>query len=81
MFCITGLYSVNSKGFLGADQWVWNLQPEAWMVPRILKPRQGDLLVVCNLSPGELALFKDKVANGDYVLSQTYDGLELYTVT
>jgi hypothetical protein len=68
MFCISGLYSTNSNGYLGADKWLWNLQPEEWMSPRILLPASGDLLVVCNLSETEKVLFDERLRAGDFRL-------------
>lgn len=53
MMCNTGLYTVSMNGYMGADEWSWNQQPELWMRDRPLQASAGDSLVTCNLSSGE----------------------------
>jgi hypothetical protein len=53
MMCNTGLYTVSLDGYLGADKWSWNQQPELWMQDRPLRAVRGDSLVTCQLSEGE----------------------------
>jgi hypothetical protein len=53
MMCNTGLYTVSMNGYMGADEWSWNQQPELWMRDRPLQASVGDSLVTCNLSSGE----------------------------
>ena len=53
MMCNTGLYTVSLDGYMGADEWSWNQQPELWMRDRPLRAKSGDTLVTCNLSQGE----------------------------
>jgi hypothetical protein len=53
MMCNTGLYTVSLDGYMGADEWSWNQQPELWMQDRPLRAVSGDSLVTCQLSEGE----------------------------
>ena len=53
MMCNTGLYTVSLDGYMGADEWSWNQQPELWMQDRPLRALSGDTLVTCQLSEGE----------------------------
>ena len=79
-FCILGLYSVNNEGFISNDKWVWNLQPEKWMAPRILQPKLGDVLLVCNLSSSEQTIFDQRVTKGEFTLLKQIHGMNLYKV-
>jgi hypothetical protein len=79
-FCLSGLYSVTDRGFISEDKWVWNLEPESWMVPRIEKPRKGDVMLVCNLSMGEKKIFDRRLASGEFALLENLYGMDLYTV-
>jgi hypothetical protein len=53
MMCNAGLYTVSMNGYMGADEWSWNQQPELWMQDRPLQASAGDSLVTCQLSSGE----------------------------
>jgi hypothetical protein len=53
MMCNTGLYTVSLDGYMGADEWSWNQQPELWMQDRPLRALSGDTLITCHLSEGE----------------------------
>jgi hypothetical protein len=53
MMCNTGLYTVSLDGYMGADEWSWNQQPELWMKDRPMQATAGDALVTCQLSTGE----------------------------
>lgn len=79
-FCVSGLYSVTDRGFISQDKWVWNLQPERWMVPRIEKPQIGDVMLVCNLSLGEKRIFDRRLDSGEFALLENLYGMDLYTV-
>jgi hypothetical protein len=85
MMCNTGLYTVSLGGYLGADEWSWNQQPELWMQDRPLQAVSGDSLVTCQLSEGE----KERVMQleqknrlvpvyllGDFVIYQVLGGKE-----
>lgn len=80
MMCQTGLYTVSLDGYLGADEWSWNQQPEKWMEVRPRLASTGDSLVTCHLSPGEIheirALEKEGRINAVY----TKDDFVIYTV-
>jgi hypothetical protein len=79
-FCVSGLYSVSDRGFISEDKWVWNLQPERWMAPRIKKPQMGDVMLVCNLSQGEKKIFDQRLAAGEFKLIENLHGMDLYKV-
>ena len=79
-FCVSGLYSVSDRGFISEDKWVWNLQPESWMTPRIEKPQMGDVMLVCNLSLGEKRIFDRRLASGEFALLENLFGMDLYKV-
>lgn len=79
-FCVSGLYSVSDRGFISEDKWVWNLQPESWMAPRIEKPQTGDVMLVCNLSLGEKKIFDRRLASGEFALLENLFGMDLYKV-
>ena len=80
MFCIDGLYSANIEGYLGADKWEMNLLPEKWMAPRILLPKSGDTLVVCNLSKSEQDLFDEQLRSKRFLLIDTKTQVQIYRV-
>jgi len=79
-FCVSGLYSVSDRGFISEDKWVWNLQPESWMAPRIEKPQMGDVMLVCNLSQGEKKIFDRRLAADEFTLIENLHGMDLYKV-
>ena len=79
-FCVSGLYSVSDRGFISEDKWVWNLQPESWMAPRIEKPQTGDVMLVCNLSLGEKKIFDRRLASGEFALLENLFGMDLFKV-
>lgn len=72
-FCISGLPVVSLGDFRSNDKWLWNLQPEAWMVKRWFEVRENDYLYVCSLSKGEQEILEknlrigllQKIADGD----------------
>jgi hypothetical protein len=53
MVCYTGLLSVSTQGYLGADQWSWNLQPSEMISDRLDHLQAGNLILACHLSPAE----------------------------
>lgn len=72
-FCISGLPIVSTGDYRSNDKWLWNLQPEAWMVKRWYEVEENDFLYVCSLSKGEQDILDlnlgtgllEKVADGD----------------
>jgi hypothetical protein len=80
MMCNTGLYTVSLDGYMGADEWSWNQQPEVWMQDRPLRALSGDSLVTCQLSEGE----RDRVSRletmGKIVPVYVLDDFVIYQV-
>jgi hypothetical protein len=80
MMCNTGLYTVSLDGYMGADEWSWNQQPEVWMQDRPLRAWSGDSLVTCQLSEGE----RDRVSRletmGKIVPVYVLDDFVIYQV-
>lgn len=71
-FCISGLPVVSSGDFRSNDKWLWNLQPEAWMVERWFEVKENDYLYVCSLSKGEQDILERNLEIG--LLQKTIDG-------
>lgn len=80
MMCITGLYTVSMNGYMGADEWSWNLQPELWMQDRPLQASAGDSLVTCKLSRGEKERITQLEQRQRIVPVYTSDDLVIYRV-
>lgn len=80
MMCQTGLYSVSLDGYLGADEWSWNQQPEQWMEIRPRLASKGDSLVTCHLSKGELREIQLLEEEGRIGAVYTKDDFVIYKV-
>lgn len=71
-FCISGLPIVSTGEFRSNDKWLWNLQPENWMVKRWFEVKKNDYLYVCSLSMGEQDILDKNLRMG--ILQKTFDG-------
>ena len=80
MMCQTGLYTVSLDGYLGADEWSWNQQPEKWMEVRPRLASMGDSLVTCHLSPGELVEIQSLEKEGKINAVYRKDDFVIYRV-
>lgn len=76
-FCISGLPTVASGAYRGNDKWLWNLEPESWMVDRWYEVKSGDYLYVCSLSLKEQALEKTGLENGSLVEVESGEGFSI----
>ena len=80
-FCISGLPTVASGTYASKDKWVWNLQPEPWMVKRWSQVRVGDYMYVCSLSLGEQKILNRNLRQGNIALIENGDGFTIYQVS
>lgn len=80
MMCISGLYTVSMNGYMGADEWSWNQQPELWMQDRPLQAAAGDSLVTCKLSRGEKERITQLEQGQKIVPVYTSDDFVIYRV-
>jgi 23S rRNA A2030 N6-methylase RlmJ len=60
------------------DKWLWNLQPEPWMLKRWTKVVADDFMYVCSLSPGEQLILARNLSLGNIVLVDEGDGFAIY---
>lgn len=77
-FCISGLPTVATGSYASMDKWLWNLQPEPWMLKRWAKVEAGDFMYVCSLSPGEQLILTRNLSLGNVVFVDEGDGFEIY---
>jgi hypothetical protein len=77
-FCISGLPTIARGEYLGKDQWVWNLEPEPWMIERWTKVKKNDFMYVCSLSPGESSLLAQNLKSQRIVKVTDGDGFSIY---
>jgi hypothetical protein len=77
-FCISGLPTIARGEYLGKDQWVWNLEPEPWMIERWAKVKKNDFMYVCALSPGESSLLAQNLKSQRIVKVTDGDGFSIY---
>lgn len=77
-FCISGLPIVATGSYASKDKWVWNLQPEPWMLKRWGQVEIGDFMYVCSLSPGEKLILTRNLDLGNIVLKDEGDGFAIY---
>lgn len=77
-FCISGLPTVAGGTYASKDKWLWNLQPEPWMLKRWTQVRAGDYMYVCSLSPGEQKILDKNLQQGNVVLVDEGDGFAIY---
>ena len=77
-FCISGLPTVATGSYASKDKWLWNLQPEPWMLERWTKVEAGDFMYVCALSPGEQLILTRNLSLGNVVLVDVGDGFAIY---
>ncbi len=77
-FCISGLPTVATGSYASMDKWLWNLQPEPWMLKRWTKVEAGDFMYVCSLSPGEQLILTRNLSLGNVVLVDEGDGFAIY---
>jgi hypothetical protein len=80
MMCNAGLYTVSLNGYMGADEWSWNQQPELWMQDRPLQASAGDSLVTCQLSRGEKERITQLEQRQRIVPVYTLDDFVIYRV-
>jgi hypothetical protein len=77
-FCISGLPTIATGSYASKDKWLWNLQPEPWMLKRWTKVEAGDFMYVCSLSPGEQLILSRNLILGSIVLIDEGDGFSIY---
>jgi hypothetical protein len=77
-FCISGLPTVATGSYASMDKWLWNLQPEPWMLKRWTKVVADDFMYVCSLSPGEQLILARNLSLGNIVLVDEGDGFAIY---
>jgi hypothetical protein len=77
-FCISGLPIVSTGTYASKDKWLWNLQPEPWMLKRWTQVRAGDYMYVCSLSTGEQKVLSRNLRQGNIVLVDEGDGFVIY---
>jgi hypothetical protein len=77
-FCISGLPTIARGEYLGKDKWVWNLEPEPWMIERWTKIKKNDFMYVCALSPGESSLLAQNLKSQRIVKVTEGDGFSIY---
>lgn len=80
-FCISGLPSISTGQYESKDQWLWNLEPEPWMVARWSKVKADDYLYVCSLLPGEQIIFERNLNSGKLRFVDSGEGFEIYQAT
>ena len=81
MLCYTGLLSVSTEGYLGADEWSWNLQPSKMISHRLDHLQAGNLILACHLSPDEAKRIDYLKMNGFLKTLEGNTGFRLYRVT
>ena len=79
-FCINGLYSADTRGYLAADKWVWSLIPEQWLVARFESIDIGDNLLVCAPSYRLSSMLEDLTNSGAVIHYFNHQGISLYRV-
>ena len=77
-FCISGLPTVATGSYASKDKWLWNLQPELWMLKRWTQVTAGDFMYVCSLSSGEQLILTRNLSLGNVVLVDEGDGFAIY---
>jgi hypothetical protein len=77
-FCISGLPTVATGSYASKDKWLWNLQPEPWMLKRWTQVKAGDFMYVCSLSSGEQLILSRNLSLGNVVLVDEGDGFAIY---
>jgi hypothetical protein len=77
-FCISGLPTVATGTYASKDKWLWNLQPEPWMLRRWTQVNAGDFMYICSLSPGEQLILTRNLSLGNVVLVEEGDGFAIY---
>lgn len=81
MVCYTGLLSVSTEGYLGADEWSWNLQPSKMISHRLDHLQAGNLILACHLSPDEAKRIDYLKMNGFLKTLEENTGFRLYRIT
>jgi hypothetical protein len=77
-FCISGLPTVASGAYASKDKWLWNLQPEPWMLKRWAQVGVGDYMYVCALSVGEQKILETNLQERNIILVHEGDGFAIY---
>ena len=77
-FCISGLPTVATGEYRSKDLWLWNLEPEPWMIKRWANVKKGDFLYVCSLLPGEQRILDRNLKIGNIVLVKAGEGFSIY---
>ncbi|QLL22948.1 hypothetical protein DLE03_00845 [Actinobacteria bacterium IMCC25003] len=81
MVCYTGLLSVSTEGYLGVDEWSWNLQPKEMISHRLDKMQKENLVLACHLSADEVARINYLQREGLLKLIEKNNSFHLYRVT
>jgi len=81
MACYTGLLSVSTEGYLGADKWSWNLQPREMISHRLDHLNVGTSILACHLSQDEEQKINTLRGKGFLVTEEENPGFALYKVT
>jgi hypothetical protein len=79
-YCINGLYSADTRGYLAADRWVWSLIPEQWLVARFDSVDRGDNLLVCAPSYRLSSMIDDLTNRGAVIRYFYHQDISLYRV-
>ena len=77
-FCISGLPIVASGTYASKDKWLWNLQPQPWMLKRWAQVGVGDYMYVCSLSVGEQKILETNLRERNIILVYEGDGFAIY---
>ncbi|CAN2230984.1 hypothetical protein [Candidatus Planktophila dulcis] len=81
MACYTGLLSVSTEGYLGVDEWSWNLQPKEMISHRLDNMQKGNLVLACHLSSDEVARINYLQREGLLKLIEKNNSFHLYRVS
>ena len=77
-FCLNGLFTVDERGFLSRDKWLWNLQPEDWVVKRFEYIQPGDTILTCSLSELEASIVDSMIIRGKLEIIYEGQGFRLF---